>query len=75
MYRNNEINYTIATNENYNIIKDIFDSFVVKYDYNLDEIKLIETSLFISMLPLHADNLNRQLMLYVIGILKLNELI
>lgn len=71
----NEINYTIATNENYNIVKDIFDEFVIKYDYNLEEIKLIETSLFISMLPLHADNLNRQLMLYVTGIIKLNELI
>ena len=73
--QDNEIVYTIATNENYKIVKDIFDSYIIMHDYNLDEIKLIETSLFISMLPLHADNLNRQLMLYVTGILKLNEIL
>ena len=73
--QDNEIDYTIATNENYKIVKDIFDSYIIMHDYNLDEIKLIETSLFISMLPLHADNLNRQLMLYVTGILKLNEIL
>jgi dTDP-glucose pyrophosphorylase len=71
----NVINYSIATNENYQIVEDIFDSFVIKNDYNLDEIKLIEASLFISMLPLHNDNFNRQLILYITGILKLNELL
>lgn len=74
-FYNNEINYSIATNENYNLVKDVFDSFVVKYNFKLDEIKLIETSLFISMLPLHSDNFKRQLILYVTGIIKLNELI
>lgn len=71
----NHIDFTIATNENYTIVNDIFDSYIVKYNYNIEEIKLIETSLFISMLPLHADDFNRQLMLYVTGILKLNELV
>jgi len=71
----NVIDYSIATNENYQIVEDLFDSFVIKNDYNLNEIKLIEASLFISMLPLHNDNFNRQLMLYITGILKLNELL
>lgn len=72
---NNEINYEIASNENFRISEDIFDSFIVNYGYNLEEIKLIEASLFISMLPLHADNFNRQLVLYVTGILKLNDIL
>lgn len=71
----NVIDYSIATNGNYHIVQDLFDSFVIKNDYNLNEIKLIEASLFISMLPLHNDNFNRQLMLYITGILKLNELL
>lgn len=71
----NKIDYRIATNGNFQIVEEIFDSFVIKNDYNLDEIKLIEASLFISMLPLHNDNFNRQLMLYITGILKLNELL
>jgi dTDP-glucose pyrophosphorylase len=71
----NVINYEIATNENSLIAEEIFDSFVINHNYNLEEIKLIETSLFISMLPMHSDNYNRQLMLYVTGILKLNEIL
>ena len=40
---------------------------------NLDEIKIIEGLLFISMLPLHKDHFERQLALYSIGIQRLNE--
>jgi hypothetical protein len=72
---NNVINYEIASNENFRISEEIFDSFIVNNGYNINEIKLIETSLFISMLPLHSDDLNRQLVLYVTGIIKLNELL
>jgi dTDP-glucose pyrophosphorylase len=71
----NKIEFSIATNENYTIVQNLFDSFVIHNNYNLEEIKLIEASLFISMLPLHSDNFNRQLMLYITGILKLNELL
>jgi hypothetical protein len=72
---NNVINYEIASNENFRISEEIFDSCIVNNGYNLKEIKLIETSLFISMLPLHSDDFNRQLVLYVTGIIKLNELL
>ena len=69
------INYEIASNENFRISEDIFDSFIINNGYNLEEIKLIEAALFISMLPMHADNFKRQLVLYVTGILKLNEIL
>jgi hypothetical protein len=35
---------------------------------------MIEGLLFISMLPLHKDDLERQLALYSIGIQRLNEI-
>lgn len=71
----NNIEFSIATNSNYKIVEKLFDSFVIDNDYSLEEIKLIEASLFVSMLPLHSDSFSRQLMLYSIGILKLNELL
>ena len=45
----------------------------IKERWNLDEIKIIEGLLFISMLPLHKDHFERQLALYSIGIQRLNE--
>jgi len=47
----------------------------IKERWNLDEIKIIEGLLFISMLPLHKDHFERQLALYSIGIQRLNEVL
>lgn len=52
-----------------------FDSMVTEIGYNLNEIKLIEGLLFISMLPLHKDSFRRQKMLYLIGLSLLNEVL
>jgi hypothetical protein len=45
----------------------------IKERWDLNEIKIIEGLLFISMLPLHKDHFERQLALYSIGIQRLNE--
>ena len=47
---------------------------IIERNWKLDEIKMIEGLLFISMLPLHSDNLERQLALFCIGIERLNEI-
>ncbi len=60
--------------KNYPIICEKLDS-QIKQRWNLDEIKMIEGLLFISMLPLHRDNLERQFALYSIGIQRLNEIL
>ena len=59
--------------KNYQVICEKLDS-QIKQRWNVDEIKMIEGLLFISMLPLHKDNLERQLALYSIGIQRLNEI-
>ena len=46
---------------------------IIEKRWNIDDIKMIEGLLFISMIPLHRDNLERQLALYSIGIQRLNE--
>jgi len=55
-------------------IEAYFDKCIVEEGYNLDEIKLIEALLFISMLPLHSDYPTRQKLMYLTGIEKLNDL-
>ena len=59
---------------NYQIISKELDTQIEKY-WNLDEIKMIEGLLFISMLPLHEDNFERQLAFFTIGIKRLNEIL
>ena len=60
--------------KNYLVICQKLDS-QIKQEWNLDEIKMIEGLLFISMLPLHKDNLERQFAFYSIGIQRLNEML
>ena len=47
----------------------------ISKNWNLDQIKLIEGLLFISMLPLHKNNFKKQLAFYSVGIQKLNEVL
>ena len=54
------------------IICEELDTNIKKY-WNLEIIKMIEGLLFISMLPLHKDNFERQLAFFSIGIKRLNE--
>ncbi|MFN3393313.1 MAG: sugar phosphate nucleotidyltransferase, partial [Candidatus Thermochlorobacter sp.] len=54
------------------IIAD-FDQLLEENGYNVLHIKLIEGLLFISMLPLHRDHPKRQLMMFLTGIARLNE--
>jgi len=69
------INYTIATNDNFRFVESFFDELVVANGYDLNEIRLIEAVLFLTMPPLHSDSYERQLMMYIAGIIKLNEIL
>ncbi len=70
----NRIEYKIFNSENNKIIGDELDRNIGK-NWKLDEIKIIEGLLFISMLPLHKDNPERQLALFCVGIERLNEIL
>ena len=56
-------------------VKAMFDGLVETAGYSIDEIRLIEGLLFVSMVPLHHDNPKRQLMMYATGISLLNEVL
>lgn len=55
-------------------VKSFFDEQISKY-YNLDEIKLIEGLLFLSMIPLHSDYSQRQLVMYAKSLELFNEVL
>ncbi len=69
----NEINFNVYKPKNYETICNELD-INIKKNWNLDEIKMIEGLLFISMLPLHNDNVERQLTFFCIGLERLNEI-
>lgn len=52
-----------------------FDRLIVEDGYKLNEIKLIEGLLFLSMAPLHQDKPHRQRMMFLTGIKLLNEVL
>ncbi len=70
----NEFNLKIFEPKNYVSICNELDNNIKEY-WNLDEIKMVEGLLFISMLPLHRDNVERQLAFFCVGIERLNEIL
>ncbi len=66
---------TIFTHQAHHGLGEIFDELLEQFGYDSKEVKLIEGLLFISMLPLHEDKPNRQKMMYVTGIQRLNQII
>jgi len=71
---NNQIVMKIFKPKNHQEVYRYLDE-LIQNQWNLNEIKLIEGLLFISMLPLHKDHFERQLAFYSIGIQRLNEVL
>ncbi len=65
----------VLTNDVQNPLAQYFDGLLISDGYSLDEIRLIEGLLFISMLPYHQDYPTRQKMFFLIGLTLLNEVL
>lgn len=72
-YHNNHINYSIFVNDLQEKIVKLLDEKIIDLGYDIKDIKVIEGLLFISMIPLHAEDKNRQIMFFARGIVTLNE--
>jgi hypothetical protein len=66
--------YTVFNSSSKDKIKAYFDTKISLF-YDIKQIKLIEGLLFLSMIPLHADNKKRQIVMYCKAIELLNEAI
>jgi len=70
----NSINYRIFTNENMTNLQTLFENFITKYNFDSNQIKLIEALLFLSMIPLHKDYPRRQYAMLATGVKLIEEL-
>lgn len=70
-----KFDYKILPTRDYSVLVDVFDNLVTKYGYNPKDIKFIEGLLFLSMIPLHKENFNRQKMFYLKSIELLNSVL
>lgn len=64
----NKLNYKVNHSNNLYNIEKIFLKYVNEYGYDINQIKLIEACLFLSMIPLHKDKPNRQYAMLATGI-------
>ena len=62
------------TNADTERIAEYFDKELEKNGFDLSLVSLVEALLFLSMVPLHADNQKRQLAMYLRGIQLINSL-
>ena len=73
--KDTEFEYKILTTNDYKILEEIFDKYLSINGFNVQEIKFIEGLLFLSMIPLHKDNFDRQKVFYLKAIELLNATI
>lgn len=70
------VTYDVFTDESHVERRQLFDSLLMqKYPAWFEDIKLIESLLFLSMVPLHDDNLQRQQYMLARGIEQFNDMI
>lgn len=68
----NSFDLTILSKKLHHPLKEILDNHIA-FLWDINQIKFIEGLLFLSMIPLHKDNKDRQLAMYCIGLKNLNE--
>ena len=71
--KDNSLKINILKSSQYEKISNDFDLWVSK-SWNLEQIKMIEGLLFISMIPLHNEDIKKQLAFYAVGVQRLNEI-
>jgi hypothetical protein len=70
---NNKINYRFNLRSNHSLLTSLSNELVSKMGFTTDRISIIVALLFLSMCPLHNDNLQRQKMMYAHGLYLLNK--
>ena len=68
-----EISYSLFMQKRFENNEKWFDTLIEKYSFNPNEIEFIEGLLFLSMIPLHNDNLNRQKLMFSRAIVLLSK--
>lgn len=70
-----EINYMIYCNDKHKQIEELYMRELCKYTASIDSIELIQSLLFFSMIPLHKDYINRQMIMLATAVKLIDKLI
>lgn len=71
--KNGDFRLEIFTSDQNKEAAAYFNKELVRNKFSLSAVSLIESLLFLSMIPLHADNPKRQLAMFLRGIMLINE--
>ena len=74
-YNNHDFNYIIYDSKRHEDIIKTFDKYIENNGFYKNDIFAITSLLFMSMIPLHKENLNNQIMMYLTAIQMFNEII
>lgn len=66
--------YLLYESDKHEQVESLFYENLEKYGYDKKQILVITALLFLSMIPLHSENLNHQKMFYLIGVELLNKI-
>ncbi|MFC2080841.1 hypothetical protein ACFLR8_01360 [Bacteroidota bacterium] len=72
-YNNTYIEYNVRNNNNSKLVENLFEDFLESYRH--EQIYFIESMLFLSMIPLHADSPRKQIAMFATGIELLIQII
>lgn len=73
--KNTEINYMIYYSDGHKQIEELYMKELKKYTSSVCSIELIESLLFFSMIPLHKDYPNRQILMLATGVKLIDNVI
>lgn len=71
---NNKFEYLLYDSDRHEQIEELFYNYLDINNYDKNQILVITGLLFISMIPLHSENLNHQKMFYLIAIQLFNKI-
>lgn len=71
---NYKFEYLLYDSNKHQEVEQIFDKFLNEYDFDKKQILTLTGLLFISMIPLHAENINHQKMFYLISLQIFNKI-
>ena len=71
---NSKVELFIYAPKEYELVNLLFNDILIENNIEKDILRIITSSLFLSMLPLHIDNENRLLCLAILGSIAFNNI-
>lgn len=76
-YDDRSIDYTVLSDHDTRQVRDLFVKHILREfpEVAMEDLRILEATLFLSMIPLHSDFPDRQIVFWAIGLTILNEIL